>query len=273
MTEIKRKVLAAADFIKNIEPQKAETGIILGTGLGKLVDGIEITNTINYHDIPGFPVSTVESHEGKLIFGYISGKRIVAMQGRFHFYEGYTTRDIALPVRVMRELGVKTLFASNACGSLNPYIRRCDLMILDDHINLIGDNPLIGEYDSYFGPRFVDMSEPYNQNLISLAEQIAIENNIKIHKGVYAAMSGPSLETRAEYRFLRTIGADVIGMSTIPECITARQMGMDVFAVSIITDECYPDALKPCSMEEIIEAANVATPKLSQLFTEMIKVM
>ncbi len=273
MTEIKRKVLAAAEYIKSIEPNTANIGIILGTGLGKLVDNIEITNTINYENIPNFPVSTVESHQGKLIFGKINDKNIVAMQGRFHYYEGYSAREIALPIRVLRELGVETLFISNACGSVNPYIRRCDLMILDDHINLIGDNPLIGEYDSYFGPRFVDMSEPYNQELISFAEKIAIKNNIKIHKGVYAAMSGPSLETRAEYRFVRTIGADVIGMSTIPECITARQMGLKVFAVSIITDECYPDALQTCSMEEIIYAANIATPKLTTLFTEMIKAL
>jgi purine-nucleoside phosphorylase len=271
MTETRKKVLESAQYIKNIETEPVEIAVILGTGLGKLVEAIEITNKIDYHDIPGFPVSTVESHEGKLLFGKISGKRIVAMQGRFHYYEGYSCRQIALPIRVLRELGVKTLFVSNACGSLNPYIKRCDLMIMDDHINLIGDNPLIGEHDDYFGPRFVDMSEPYSQKLIELAENIALENNIKIKKGVYAAMSGPSLETRAEYRFLRTIGADVIGMSTVPECITARQMGIKVFGVSIITDECYPDALKPLSIEEIVEAANIATPKLSKIFTEMIK--
>ncbi len=271
MTEIRKKVMAAADYIKSKEKDSCETGIILGTGLGQLVESIDITGSIHYHDIPGFPVSTVESHEGKLLFGYVGGKRVVAMQGRFHYYEGYSAAQIALPIRVMRELGVKTLFVSNACGSLNPYIKKCDLMIIDDHINLIGDNPLIGEYDSYFGPRFVDMSQSYSQKLIALAEEIAMEFNIKIHKGVFAAMSGPSLETRAEYRFLQIIGADVIGMSTIPECITARQMGLDVFAVSIITDECYPDALKPLSIEEIVQSANIATPKLSRIFTEMIK--
>ncbi len=271
MTENRKRVLEAAEFIKQIESEKVEIGIILGTGLGHLADNIEVITKINYKDIPHFPISTVESHEGNLLFGKLGGKRIVAMQGRFHYYEGYQIRQIALPVRVMRELGVKTLFISNACGSLNPYIKRCDLMIIDDHINLIGDNPLIGGYDSYFGPRFVDMSEPYNQELISLAEAISLKLNLKVHKGVYSAMSGPSLETRAEYRMLRTMGADVIGMSTIPECITARQMNMKVFAVSIITDECYPDALKPVTADEIIEAANIATPKLSELFTEMIK--
>lgn len=271
MTELRKRVFTASEYIKKFEPTPIEIGIILGTGLGQLADAIEVTNKIDYRDIPEFPISTVESHEGKLLFGFIAGKRIVALQGRFHLYEGYNARQIALPIRVLRELGVKTLLISNACGSLNPYIRTGDLMIIDDHINLMGDNPLIGEHDDYFGPRFVDLSEPYSQELIKLVEQISLDLNIRVSKGVYSAMSGPSLETRAEYRMLRTMGADVIGMSTIPECITARQMGLRVLGMSIVTDECYPDALKPTSAEEIIHAANIATPKLSSLFTELIK--
>lgn len=271
MTELRKKVLVAAELIKKNEPTPVEIGIILGTGLGHLADAIEITNTVDYFDIPEFPTSTVESHAGKLLFGNLGGKKIVALQGRFHLYEGYSARQIALPIRVLRELGVKTLLISNACGSLNPYMRAGDLMIIDDHINLMGDNPLIGEHDDYFGQRFVDMSEPYSRDLIQMSEQIALELNLKLHKGVYAAMSGPSLETRSEYRMLRTIGADVIGMSTIPECIAARQMGLNVFGVSIITDECYPDALKATSVDEIIRIANIATPKLSQIFVALIK--
>ncbi|MBX3042360.1 MAG: purine-nucleoside phosphorylase [Candidatus Kapabacteria bacterium] len=271
MTEIRKRVFTAAEYIKKIESEPVEIGIILGTGLGHLADAIEVSNSIDYRNIPEFPVSTVESHAGKLLFGNVGGKRVVALQGRFHLYEGYTASEIALPIRVMRELGVKTLLISNACGSLNPYIRTGDLMIIDDHINLMGDNPLIGEYDPYFGPRFVDLSEPYSQRIIKMAESIALDLNVKVTKGVYSAMSGPSLETRAEYRMLRIMGADVIGMSTIPECITARQMGIEVFGVSIITDECYPDALKPTSEAEIVHAANTATPKLSKLFTEVIR--
>ncbi|MDX9791595.1 MAG: purine-nucleoside phosphorylase, partial [Candidatus Kapabacteria bacterium] len=238
MTNIKKQVLDAAKYIKKSVPEPASIGIILGTGLGKLAETIDIEHSIEYSDIPGFPVSTVESHQGRLLFGTVGGKRVVAMQGRFHLYEGYSALQIALPIRVLRELGIKILFISNACGSMNPYLRSGDLMIIDDHINLTGLNPLISEYDSYFGPRFVDMSEPYSQKLIKLGEATALDLNIKVSKGVYSAMTGPSLETRAEYRMLRTLGADVIGMSTVPECITAVQMGIDVFGVSIITDEC-----------------------------------
>jgi purine-nucleoside phosphorylase len=271
MTELRKRVFTASEFIKTQEPTPVEIGIILGTGLGHLGDAIEVTNTVDYREIPDFPVSTADSHAGKLLFGNLGGKRIVALQGRFHLYEGYNARQIALPIRVLRELGVKTLLISNACGSLNPYIRTGDLMLIDDHINLMGDNPLIGEHDDYFGQRFVDMSEPYSRKLIQMAEQIALELNLMVHKGVYSAMSGPSLETRSEYRMLRAIGADVIGMSTIPECIAARQMGLDVFGVSVVTDECYPDALKATSAEEIIRVANIATPKLSRIFVELIK--
>ncbi len=247
-----------------------EVGIILGTGLGKLAEEIKPIAIIDYTDLPHFPVSTVESHKGKLIIGELSGKKVIVMQGRFHYYEGYTMQEIVYPVRVMKMLGVQTLVVSNACGSVNPYIPKESLMIIDDHINLFGDNPLIGKNYDELGPRFPDMSEPYSKRLINLAEQTALELGIKAYKGVYAAMSGPSLETRAEYRMLRTIGADVIGMSTIPECIAAKHCGMEVFGISIITDECYPDALKPVELSEILHAAAVAEPNMTKLVKELL---
>jgi len=248
-----------------------QVGIILGTGLGNLASEIVVEMEISYSDILHFPVSTVESHAGKLLFGELAGKKVVAMNGRFHIYEGYNLQDITLPVRVMKELGVRTLLVSNACGSVNTYFRRCDLMIIDDHINLMGTSPLVGKHEPEFGPRFVDMSQPYSPRLIQLAEEIALEMQTPVKKGVYAAMSGPNLETRAEYKMLRLIGADVIGMSTIPEVIVANQIGLEVFAASIITDECYPDSLVPVSVEEIIEAANLAVPKLTVIFRELVK--
>ena len=247
-----------------------EVGIILGTGLGKLAEEIKPIAIIDYTDLPHFPVSTVESHKGKLIIGELSGKNVIVMQGRFHYYEGYTMQEIVYPVRVMKMLGVQTLVVSNACGSVNPYIPKESLMIIDDHINLFGNNPLIGKNYDELGPRFPDMSEPYSRRLINLAEQTALELGIKAYKGVYAAMSGPSLETRAEYRMLRTIGADVIGMSTIPECIAAKHCGMEVFGISIITDECYPDALKPVELSEILHAAAVAEPNMTKLVKELL---
>lgn len=247
-----------------------EVGIILGTGLGKLAEEIKPIAIIDYTDLPHFPVSTVESHKGKLIIGELSGKKVIVMQGRFHYYEGYTMQEIVYPVRVMKMLGVQTLVVSNACGSVNPYIPKESLMIIDDHINLFGNNPLIGKNYDELGPRFPDMSEPYSKRLINLAEQTALELGIKTYKGVYAAMSGPSLETRAEYRMLRTIGADVIGMSTIPECIAAKHCGMEVFGISIITDECYPDALKPVELSEILHAAAVAEPNMTKLVKELL---
>ncbi len=247
-----------------------EVGIILGTGLGKLAEEIKPIAIIDYTDLPHFPVSTVESHKGKLIIGELSGKKVIVMQGRFHYYEGYTMQEIVYPVRVMKMLGVQTLVVSNACGSVNPYIPKESLMIIDDHINLFGNNPLIGKNYDELGPRFPDMSEPYSRRLINLAEQTALELGIKTYKGVYAAMSGPSLETRAEYRMLRTIGADVIGMSTIPECIAAKHCGMEVFGISIITDECYPDALKPVELSEILHAAAVAEPNMTKLVKELL---
>ncbi|MEP7218754.1 MAG: purine-nucleoside phosphorylase, partial [Bacteroidota bacterium] len=208
-----------------VEP---EIGIILGTGLGRLGEAIEHRATVDYADIPGFPLSTVESHTGRLIVGTLGGKQVVAMQGRFHFYEGYDMGQITFPVRVMRQLGADTLMVSNACGGLNPLHRRGDLMLIEDHINLIGDNPLIGANDDALGPRFPDMSEPYSHELIRLAESVAMDEKIRLHKGTYVAVAGPNLETRAEYRFLRGIGADAVGMSTVPEVIVARHMDMRV---------------------------------------------
>jgi len=254
---------------KNTE-HNYSVGIILGTGLGGLVSEINIDFEIDYSDLPHFVHSTVESHKGKLIFGTLNGKNVVVMQGRFHFYEGYTMQEITYPVRVMKGLGVETLLVSNACGGLNPLYKRGDLMIMHDQINLLGDNPLIGKNEDEFGPRFPDMSEPYNYELIDFAEDIALENKIKLHKGTYVAVPGPNLETKAEYRFLRTIGADVVGMSTVPENIVANHMGMKVFGMSIITDECFPDSLKPIVIEEILEAAKVAEPKMTIIIKELI---
>ncbi|MBI5731217.1 MAG: purine-nucleoside phosphorylase [Ignavibacteriales bacterium] len=259
------------EVIRKKTDKNYEVGIILGTGLGGLVKDISVEHEIDYSDLPHFPLSTVESHQGKLIFGKIGGKTVVAMQGRFHFYEGYTMQQITYPVRVMKFLGVKTLLVSNACGGMNSIYQRGDIMLMVDHINLLGDNPLIGKNEDEFGPRFPDMSEPYNLELIKLAEQVALENKVKVQKGVYVAVPGPNLETKAEYRFLRAIGADVVGMSTIPENIVANHMSMKVLGLSIITDECFPDALKPAKVEEIIAAAMAAEPKMTLIMKEVIK--
>ncbi len=245
-------------------------GIILGTGLGQLADAIEKVEVIEYGDIPHFPLSTVESHSGRLILGRLGGKDVMAMQGRFHFYEGHSMKEITFPVRVMHRLGVGTLVISNACGGLNPLYRRGDLMVMEDHINLIGDNPLIGPNDDMLGPRFPDMSEPYSRELIELAEDAAIQAGLRLQKGTYVAVAGPNLETRAEYRFLRTIGADVVGMSTVPEVIVARHMAMRVLGLSIITDECFPDSLAPVDVADIIAAAGTAEPKLTRIVTDVI---
>ncbi len=248
-------------------------GIVLGTGLGGLVNEIEIEHEISYDQLPHFPLSTVESHSGKLIFGTLAGKKVVAMQGRFHYYEGYSMKQITYPVRVMKKLGVETLLVSNAAGGMNPLYRRGDIMLMVDHINLLGDNPLIGPNDDEFGPRFPDMSEPYSLELIEKAEEIALENNIKVQKGVYVAVAGPNLETRAEYRFLRGIGADVVGMSTIPENIVANHMGMKVLGISIVTDECFPESLRPVDVSEIIETAEKTEPKMTLIMKEVVNIL
>lgn len=271
MSELIKKVNESLEVIRAKTNVEYSVGIILGTGLGGLVKEIEVEHEINYSDIPHFPLSTVESHSGKLILGTIHDKNVVAMQGRFHFYEGYSMQQITYPVRVMKFLGVETLLVSNACGGMNPIYQRGDIMIMNDHINMLGDNPLIGKNENELGPRFPDMSEPYDQNLIKLAEQIAIENSIKVQKGVYVAVPGPNLETKAEYRFLRATGADVVGMSTVPENIVANHMGMKVLGISIITDECFPDSLKAVNIQEIIETANIAEPKMTQIMKEVIR--
>ncbi|GAB4135081.1 MAG: purine-nucleoside phosphorylase [Ignavibacteriales bacterium] len=270
MTKLKTMIDESLAEIRKVTTKQYKIGIVLGTGLGGLVSDIQKEFIIDYADIPHFPLSTVESHHGKLIFGKLNGKDVVVMQGRFHYYEGYTMKQITYPIRVMKKLGVETLLISNACGGMNPFYRRGDIMIIADHINLIGDNPLIGPNEDEFGPRFPDMSEPYNNGLIDMAEKIALRNNIKVHKGVYVAVAGPNLETKAEYRFLRNIGADVVGMSTIPECIVANHMSMKVLGISIVTDECFPDALKPVNVEEIIAAAMEAEPKMTLIFKEVV---
>jgi purine-nucleoside phosphorylase len=271
MGELLNKIQETLEVIRNYTTEIYPVGIILGTGLGGLVAEIEIEHEIDYTELPHFSLSTVESHKGKLIFGCIGNEKVVAMQGRFHFYEGYTMQQIAYPVRVMKFLGVKYLLVSNACGGMNPDYKKGDLMIMQDHINLLGDNPLIGKNEDELGPRFPDMSEPYSEELIALAEEAARENNIPVQKGVYVAVPGPNLETRAEYRFLRRIGADVVGMSTIPENIVANHMGMKVLGMSIITDECIPETLRPVNVDEIITTAMAAEPKMTIIMREVIK--
>jgi purine-nucleoside phosphorylase len=271
MSGLKEKINETLEVIRKYTSETYPVGIILGTGLGGLVKEIEVEFEIDYIDLPHFALSTVESHKGKLIFGCIGSKKVVAMQGRFHFYEGYTMQQIVYPVRVMKMLGVKYLLVSNACGGMNPDYRKGDIMIMQDHINLLGDNPLIGKNEDDFGPRFPDMSEPYSLELIRTAEKVAAENNIKVQKGVYIAVPGPNLETRAEYRFLRQTGADVVGMSTVPENIAANHMDMKVLGLSIITDECFPDTLQPVNVQEIIATAMAAEPKMTLIMKEVIK--
>ncbi|HEX3385353.1 MAG TPA: purine-nucleoside phosphorylase [Mucilaginibacter sp.] len=258
-------------YIKNrIGDFEPEVGIILGTGLGGLVSEIEVEKQLLYANIPDFPISTLEFHSGKLIFGKLAGKKVVAMQGRLHFYEGYTMQQITFPVRVMKMLGIKTLFVSNASGSLNPDFRKGDLMVIDDHINLQHLNPLIGRNEEELGPRFPDMSQPYERSLIKKALEIAKENNITCHKGVYVAVTGPNLETRAEYRYLRIIGGDAVGMSTVPEVIVANHMRLPVFAISVLTDEGFPEELEPVSVEEILAVAHEAEPKMTLILKKLI---
>ena len=271
MNDLISKIKETLNVIREKTKDEYPIGIILGTGLGGLVKDINIELEIDYSDLPHFPLSTVESHKGKLIFGTIYDKKVVAMQGRFHFYEGYTMQQITYPVRVMKFLGVKTLLVSNACGGMNPVFSRGDVMLMVDHINLLGDNPLIGKNEDELGPRFPDMSEPYDHELLKIAEDAALDNKIKVQKGVYVAVPGPNLETKAEYRFLRATGADVVGMSTIPENIVANHMGMKVLGMSIITDECFPDSLKPANVEEIIATATATEPKMTLIMKEVIK--
>ena len=269
--EFRTKRDEAVSFIKSETDFQPEYLLILGTGLGQLADEIEKEHVISYEDIPHFPVSTVESHAGKLIFGKLGSKDVVAMQGRFHYYEGYTMQQIAFPVRVAKAAGAQTLVVSNAAGGLNPNYSRGDIMLINDHINFQGDNPLIGPNDDDLGPRFPDMSEPYTERLLELAENVALEHSIKMHQGVYLAVTGPMLETKAEYRYMRQLGADVVGMSTVPEVISAIHMGMDVLGISVITDECFPDALEPVNIEDVLEAAAMAEPKLTQVIISVLE--
>jgi purine-nucleoside phosphorylase len=273
MGELRQNIDQAVEAIRRSTKARPAIGIILGTGLGGLAKEIRTDHEIPYEEIPHFPVSTVESHHGKMIFGALAGKRVVAMQGRFHLYEGYSMQQITFPVRVMKFLGVSRLLISNAAGALNPQFRRGDIMIISDHINLLGDNPLIGPNDESLGVRFPDMSEPYERAMIALAEQSALDLRIKVQKGVYVAMQGPNLETRAEYRFLRSIGADAVGMSTIPEDIVAVHMGMKVLGFSILTDECFPDSLQPVSLKEVLTVARKAEPRMTAVMKEVIKRM
>jgi len=268
---IYEQVEQAVGFLKPKTSLKPDIGIILGTGLGSTAQAIEIAAAVEYKDIPHFPVSTVESHSGRLIFGKLSGKNVIAMQGRFHLYEGYTPQEVTFAVRVMKALGVKILFVSNACGGLNPQFRRGDIMLITDHINFQGQNPLVGVNDSRLGPRFPDMYDIYSRELINLAYETAIENGIPIQKGVYLSVLGPNLETGAEYRAMRFMGADVVGMSTVPEVIVARHSGLKVLGFSIVTDMGLPDAMESVSLEDVIKAANAAEPKLKEMIIKTLE--
>lgn len=271
MTTTFEMIQESKAFIESKTGVKPEYGIILGTGLGKLAESIKADCTISYEEIPHFPVSTVEAHAGKLIIGTLAGKKVMAMQGRFHYYEGYSMQQIVFPVRVMKFMGVHTLIVSNACGGINPHFKPGTIMAITDHINLLADNPLIGPNDHRIGPRFPDMSEPYSKELLDLVNKIAISNGIRIENGVYASMSGPSLETRAEYRMLKIIGADVIGMSTVPEVIAAVHAGLKVLGLSVVTDSCLPDALEPADLKKIIAVADKTEPVLVKLIQKTLE--
>jgi len=266
-----REIESTLSYIKNrTDNFEPEIGIILGTGLGGLVNDMEIEHRLMYSNIPNFPISTLEFHAGRLIFGTLSGKKVIAMQGRLHHYEGYDMKQITFPVRVMKMLGIKKLIVSNAAGSLNPDIKNGHLMIINDHINLLPDNPLRGRNYDELGPRFPDMSEPYNRELIKTGMEIAEKNNITCHQGVYVSVSGPNLETHAEYRYLRIIGGDAVGMSTVPEVLVANHMGLPVFAISVITDEGFLKQLPKVSVEDIIAVAAEAEPKMTHIIKELL---
>lgn len=262
---IVEQIARAASTIRKAWNGKPRVGMILGTGLGKIAKEIAADTVIPYESIPHFPHSTVESHAGRLVCGSLCGVPLVAMEGRFHFYEGYSMQEVTFPVRVMKELGCDTMFVSNACGGLNPNFAAGDVMVIEDHINLLGGNPLIGKNDDRLGVRFPDMCWPYDRELLAIAKQVALEAKIVCHQGVYAAVAGPNLETRAEYRFLRAIGSDVVGMSTIPEVIVAVHSKMRVLGLSAITDMCLPDALEPTDVAKIIAVAAICEPKLTTI--------
>ncbi len=267
--ELMQQIEEAAGAIKAKSKTSPEVGIVLGTGLGALAKEIKVEATISYDQIPHMPLSTVESHAGELVLGELGGKQVVAMKGRFHLYEGYSSQQVVFPIRVMKALGVKALMISNACGGMNRHYKPGDLMIIEDHINMLGANPLIGKNDDKLGPRWPDMAAPYDRDLIALAQNIATEHKIRCHTGVYVAVTGPNLETRAEYRMLSQF-ADVVGMSTVPEVIAAVHMGLKTLGISVITDECIADRLKPADIKEIIRIAGEAEPKLTRLMAEVI---
>jgi len=262
---VRETVEQAASVVRRAFIAPPEVAIVLGTGLGRLAAEIENQVVVEYADIPGFPLSTVESHAGRLLCGTLAGKTVVAMQGRFHRYEGYSLAQVTFPIRVLRELGASVLMVSNACGGMHPLWSTGDLMVIADHINLLGDSPLIGPNDDRLGPRFPDLSAAYDSGLRALARDVAREKGITLREGVYVAVAGPNLETRAEYRFLRMIGADVVGMSTVPEVLVAVHAGMRVLGLSIITDMCLPDALEPATVERILAAANASEPTLTRV--------
>jgi purine-nucleoside phosphorylase len=262
-------IIETAQFLQSKQVRQPLVGIVLGTGLNSLIEEIKVSASISYNDIPHFPISTVEFHKGQLIFGTIAGVPVVAMQGRFHYYEGYSMQQITLPVRVMKELGIQTLLLSNAAGGMNPGFKKGDLIITEDHINMLPDNPLRG-LGNGFGNRFVDMSEPYDPTLRNKLETAFQKENIEVKRGTYVSVMGPNLETKAEYRWLRNTGADMVGMSTVPEVIVANQLGIKCAAVSVITDECDPENLKPVNIAEIIEVAGKADKKLTKVFYNLI---
>ncbi len=265
-----KKIVETTEFIHQRFNKQPEVGIVLGTGLGGLVSEIEIECTLEYTDIPNFPVSTVESHSGKLIFGKLGGKMVVAMQGRFHYYEGYSLKEVTFPIRVMKMLGVKRLLVSNASGGVNPDFEVGEIMFINDHISLFPEHPLRGPNIDELGPRFPDMSEPYDLSMLSLAKEIASEKGIKISEGIYAGLTGPSLETPAEYKYIRNIGADTVGMSTVPEVIVARHMDIPVFAISIITDLGVPGKIKKVNVAEIIAVSAKQEPKMTVIMKELV---
>lgn len=268
---ITKYIEEAADYLKQRGFENPEVGIILGTGLGKIIENVEIEAEVSYNHIPNFPTATVEFHKGKLIYGTMEGKKVVVMQGRFHVYEGYSLRDVTFPVRVMHLLGIKKLLVSNASGAINLNFKKGEIMLIDDHINLQGDSPLAFRGVEKMGERFVDMSAPYDVEMNKKLIQIASDNSITLHQGVYVSVVGPQLETRAEYRYLKIIGADAVGMSTVPEVIVANHLGLPVSAISVLTDECDPENLKPVNIADIIASAEQAEPDMITLFTGLIK--
>jgi purine-nucleoside phosphorylase len=271
--DYKQQVEEAMAYIQGIQPDPVANGIILGTGLGDLASQIEVDVEIPYQDIPHFPISTVESHTGTLLFGRLAGKKVLAMKGRFHYYEGYSMKEVTFPIRVMRLLGVQTLLVSNASGGLNPAQEVGEVMVISDHINLFPENPLRGKNYDTWGPRFPDMSEPYSLRLIALAVEIAKEKGIKLHTGVYCGVEGPNLETPAEYGYLRTLGGDAVGMSTVPEVLVARHCGMEVFGLSAITDLGVTGKIHQVSLDDVLAAAAKAAPQMSQILAELLRRM